>query len=183
MLREVIDIASLEDFTRGVARCARLRVCVHDQAGELITATAGDNEFALLTGHVLGHLPADMSMTRVPAHDPPAQVAFVRSRGVWYVVAPVYVEDRTAGYVAVGEYREPGPPPVADWALPATGRELGPDALRAAWETLPELERGGRAHAVITVRWIARQLAEWSHRESRLIGPRHGLSLQQHSPV
>ena len=41
--------------------------------------------------------------------------------------------------------------------------------LLHAWEKLPPLDRGGHAHAVVTARWGARQLAEWGHRESRLL--------------
>jgi len=176
MIREVIDIASLEDFVSGLARAARLRVCVYDAGGELIVASAGNNEFARLTGHVLGRLPTELPLTRVPAHDPPGVVAFVQSRGVWYVVAPVYADDLLMGFVGVGEFREELPP-ADQWELRDTARGLDQAALRRAWESLPTLERSGHAHAVVTARWGARQMAEWSYRESRLLAATQEVAL------
>lgn len=176
MLREVIDIASLEDFVSGMARAARLRICAYDGHGELIVASAGNNEFARLTGHVLGRLPLPLTLTPVPAHDPPAGVAFVESRGVWYIVAPVLGDDQHVGYVAVGEFRAEAPSP-EQWSLPETTRALDANALRHAWELLPPLDRAGHGHAVVTARWGARQLAEWSHRESRLLAATQEVAL------
>ena len=168
MLREVIDIASLEDFASGLARAARLRVCVYDAHGDLIVASAADNDFALLTRHVLDRLPANLPMTAVPAHDPPALVAYVESRGIWYVVAPVLADDQRAGYVGLGEFRE-SPPPLEAWPLPPATSGIDHTMLQRAWEKLPRLDRGGHAHAVITARWAARQLSEWGRREARLL--------------
>lgn len=168
MLREVIDIASLEDFVSGLARAARLRVCIYDENGTLIVASPADNDFALLTRHVLDRLPAHLPMTRVPAHDPPASVAFVESRAIWYVVAPVYGEDQHMGYVGLGEFRD-GQPTTAQWPLPDATGGLDHGTLLRAWEKLPPLERGGHSRAVVTARWAARQLAEWCHRESHLL--------------
>ncbi len=167
MLREVIDIASLEDFVSGLARAAGLRVCIYDGHGELIVASAGSNEFARLTGHVLGRLPGKLDLIPVPAHDPPGCVAFVESRGVWYVVAPVFIGEKQAGFVGIGEFRD-GPPADDQWDRPATARALPDGALRQAWEALPLLDRRGQGQPVTTARWGARQLAEWAHRESRL---------------
>ncbi len=176
MLREVIDIASLEDFVRGLARAARLRVCIFDQAGELIAASAGDNSFAQLTGHVLTRLPAALHWTPVPAHDPPATVAFAESRGIWYVVAPVLADDRARGYVALGEFRDPLPAPPS-WDLPDGPRTPDLATLRSAWESLPLLDRGGAAHPVVTARWAARQVAEWVRREARLLAATDEIAL------
>ncbi len=168
MIREVIDTASLEDFVSGLARSARLRVCIYDDHGELIVASAAGNDFGLLTNHVLDRLPGDLTMIPVPAHDPPACVAFVESRGVWYIVAPVYIDDREAGYVGIGEFREE-PPAAEQWPLPPGNQRVNHATLQRAWETLPRLDRSSRAHAVVTARWGARQLAEWGHREARLL--------------
>jgi len=176
MLREVIDIASLEDFVSGLARAARLRVCIYDGHGELIVASSGNNEFARLTGHVLGRLPANLTLSPVPAHDPPACVAFVETRGLWYVVAPVYIDDQQAGFVGIGEFRD-RPPADGQWELPLTARNVPDGALRQAWESLPVLDRRGDAHAVVTARWGARQLAEWGHRESRLLAATNEVAL------
>lgn len=176
MLREVIDIASLEDFVSGLARCAAVRVCLYDRRGELIVASSGNNEFARLTGHVLGHLPAELPLTPVPAHDPPGHVAFVASRGVWYIVAPVYVDDEPAGYVGIGEFRE-GEPPPDQWHTAGTIRPIDHDVLRFAWETLPLLDRGGQSIPVIAARWGARQVAEWCRREARLVAATEEVAL------
>lgn len=176
MLREVIDIASLEDFVSGLARAARLRVAVYDGRGELIVASAGNNEFARLTGHVLSRLSLPVPMTPVPAHDPPASVGFVESRGVWYVVAPVLGDDGPVGYLAVGEFRA-GRPAAGAWALPDTAREVHFEALSRAWESLPPLDRAVHSHAIVTARWGARQLAEWSHRESKLMAATQEVAL------
>jgi len=168
MLREVIDTASLEDFVYGLARAARLRVCVYDRHGELIVASPADNDFALLTRHVLQRLPANMPLTPVPAHDPPGAVAFVESQAIWYVVAPVYADDRQAGFVAIGEFRAQPPSP-EHWPLPPGTHGLDRTILQRAWEKLPELDRRGHALAVVTARWGARQLAQWGRREARLM--------------
>jgi len=168
MLREVIDIASLEDFVSGLARSARVRVTVYDAHGELIAASYANNDFARVTGHVLGRLPSDMSMRPVPAHDPPACVAFVQSQAVWYVIAPVYLDDREVGYVGIGEYRDQ-PPTSEQWNAGSGTNRIDREMLDRSWQGLPTLERHGQAHAVITARWGARQLAEWGRRESRLL--------------
>jgi serine phosphatase RsbU (regulator of sigma subunit) len=169
MLREVIDIASLEDFASGLARAARLRVCMYDRGGQLIVASPADNDFALLTRHVLDRLPPHIDLVPVPAHDPPASVAFVESEAVWYIVAPVYTEDHhVAGYVGIGEFRD-RPPASEQWQTPAASRGVNRQVLTQAWEKLPPLDRRGHSHGVVTARWGARRLAEWSRRESRLL--------------
>ncbi len=165
-LREIIDIAWLEDFAAGLARAARLRVCIYDADRSLVLATAANNLLARLTGRVLGTVPAQLTLTPVPAHDPPGVVAFVSHNGVWYVLAPVYVDDQLAGHVAVGEFRDQ-PIRVEDWQ-PQEGPPLDPAEIISAWESLPPLDRAGHSHAVITARWGARMLAEWCRRETRL---------------
>jgi sigma-B regulation protein RsbU (phosphoserine phosphatase) len=167
MLRELVDTALLEDFVSGLSRSAGLRVCAYDSRGSLIVAAPPTSEFSRLTGTVLGALPAELERVAVPAHDPPGQVAFVCGRGVWYVVAPVYVDDREAGYVGVGEFREQS---LSGDEWHAAHRASGADitTLIRAWEALPALDRRGTSHAVITARWGARLLAEWCRRESRL---------------
>jgi sigma-B regulation protein RsbU (phosphoserine phosphatase) len=103
-------------------------------------------------------------------------VAFVESRGIWYVAAPIHLEDGQAGYVAVGEFREQAPSAEA-WELPPGAHGLDLTALRKAWETLPRLDRSGHAHAVIAARWAARQMSEWSRRESRLMSATEEVAL------
>jgi sigma-B regulation protein RsbU (phosphoserine phosphatase) len=168
MLRELLDIAWLEDFVSGLSRTAGRRVCVYDTRGTLMVASAASGEFAELTGRVLGVLPSDMRMVPVPAHDPPGQVAYVTSHGVWYIVAPVYVDDHEAGYLALGEFREHSPSG-DQWHRIHTSATADIERLIQAWEALPPLQRDGTGQAVITVRWGARLLSEWCRRESRLL--------------
>ncbi|MCK4341335.1 MAG: SpoIIE family protein phosphatase [Phycisphaerae bacterium] len=168
MLRELIDTALLEDFASGLSRTSGLRVSMYDSYGNLIVAAPANNEFARLTGWTLGALPADMVLTPVPAHDPPGHVAFVNRQGVWHVIAPVYVDDRQAGYVGVGEFREHSlSGEHRHQAQAAAAADL--TAVLRAWESLPELDRGGHSQAVVTARWGARLLAEWGRRESHLL--------------
>lgn len=168
MLRELIDTAVLEDFSHGLARSTGLRVNVFDARGSLIVASPAVNDFTKLTGWTLGTLPHDLELVPVPAHDPPGHVAFVQRSAVWYVVAPVYADDRQAGFVALGEFREQSPSG-ADWrqAQSAAGEDL--TTIIRVWESLPLLDRGGHSRAVVAARWGARLLAEWCRRESRLL--------------
>jgi sigma-B regulation protein RsbU (phosphoserine phosphatase) len=166
MLRELIDLTRLEDFVHGLSRAAGLRVCVYDSRGGLIVASPPASEFARLTGRMPGTIPAGISMTPVPAHDPPGAVAFLGDRGLWYVAAPVYVDDRQAGWVSVGEFREESPSG-EQWRTVAAAAQTDMASVIQVWERLPVLDRRGNAHAVVTARWGARLLAEWGGRESR----------------
>jgi phosphoserine phosphatase RsbU/P len=156
MLREFIDISQQEDFSFGLSRACGLRVCTFDANGEILVAGGPISGFARLTGQTMSEIPASVSLVPVPAHDPPAAVAFVQNGGIWYVAAPVYCDDQTAGWVAVGEFRDGDTPPSE---LPE---------VAALWRMLPALDRRGTSHAVITARWGARLLAEWCRREARV---------------
>ena len=166
MLRDLIDTALLEDFAGGLARSTGLRVCVYDDEGRLLAASPASGRFAHPSGPPLDRLPHALELTPLPADEPPASVAFVESAGVWCVVAPVYVGDTPAGYVAVGEFRAPASPnapvnPDTAIATPET------DEPRQAREALPVLQRRGDFPAVRTARWAARMLARWCARELR----------------
>lgn len=169
MLRELVDIALHEDFVRGLARSIGLRVGVYDAAGGLIAAADPMSEFGQLSGCGMETIPAGQMMTSVPAHDPPDCVAFVENGGVWYVAAPVYMEDdQRAGWVAVGEFRERiTPDPRWREAAISAGGTLS--SVTAAWQRLPLLNRSGSSQVVIAARWGARLLSEWCRRESRLL--------------
>jgi len=156
MLRELIDISWQEDFVRGLSRASGLRVSTHDSRGALIASAGPLSGLARLTGRELKVLPPGLRLTPVPAHDPPAAVAYVEHQGIWYVAAPVYVDDQQAGWVSVGEFRD-GQAPPGD--LPE---------VAGLWEQLPVLDRRGDSHAAVTARWGARLLAEWCRREARL---------------
>lgn len=176
MLRELIDTAWLEDFVSGLSRAAGLRVCVYDPRGALLAASMSNSDFAKLTGYVLGALPGGLTLTPVPAHDPPGHVAYVDGQGVWYIAAPVHVDEADAGWVAVGEFREQSLSG-EQWRQAAAAANADIPAVVAAWETLPLLDRSGASRPVVSVRWAARLLAEWGRREARLAGATEQVAL------
>src|SRR5262249_51665559 len=77
MLRERVDIATLEAFAGGLAAAAGFRTPASARAGALITFPPPRSQFALLGDHVLRVLPQPLTMTPLPANEPPAAVAFV----------------------------------------------------------------------------------------------------------
>lgn len=176
MLRELIERAALEDTVGGLARASGLRVAVYDAEGALITASAPASALALLGAGPPARLRLPLDTTSLPADDPPATIAFIEHAGVWFIAAPVQVRDDTAGFVAVGELRDP-----AEADLPPALRPHGaPDDARRvlrAWSSLPELRRSADAHPVTTVRWVARQLAAWCRDELRLHAAAEEMSL------
>ncbi|MBU0641050.1 MAG: SpoIIE family protein phosphatase [Planctomycetes bacterium] len=167
MLRELLDLALLEDFAHGLARACRLRVCIFDVTGQLVAASPAASRFARLTGHRPAVIPAHPKMTRVPAHDPPGSVAFIASGPVWYIVAPVYLERKRVGFVGVGEFRPPAPGADQrhhrDEPLVSDSEEV-----QRAWMGLARLQHAGNARPVVTARWAARMLADRCRRESRV---------------
>jgi serine phosphatase RsbU (regulator of sigma subunit) len=177
MLRELIDRATLEDFLAGLARASTLRIYAYDVAGELVAASPPTSPFARLTGHRPDQLPRPLILTPLPADEPPAGIAFVEVDGAWLIVAPVYVGERHAGFVAIGEFRNPAAasahstgaaaaaPPGAAAVIPPG---VDPDEVARAHSLLPDLQRGGESRAVTTVRWASRMLAEWCRHELRL---------------
>ncbi|MGD8451037.1 MAG: SpoIIE family protein phosphatase [Phycisphaerae bacterium] len=168
MIRELLDLALLEDFARGLARVSGLRMCVYGTHGGLVTASPPASEFSRLTGWIPGTIPSGLTLVPVPAHDPPGTVAFFTDRGIWYVAAPVYVDDQAAGWVVAGEFREQSLSG-EQWQTAAGSAETDLPRVIQAWEQLPLLDRRGHAHAIITARWGARLLAEWAARESQLL--------------
>jgi sigma-B regulation protein RsbU (phosphoserine phosphatase) len=169
MLRELVDIAWLEDFVRGYARSAGLRIAAYDARGGLVSGSEALSEYSRLTGEVLEQIPVGLQLVPAPSDAPPAHVGFTEQRGVCYVVAPIYVDGQTAGYVAVGEFRDHSP---AGHVWQTAQQHAGVDLPRliAAWEHLPKLDRGGGSQAIFTSRWAARMLAERCRRETQLQG-------------
>lgn len=166
MIRELIDTAVLEDFVAGLTRAGGLRVVVYDPDGRRITGAAASGGLGLLADGLLQVLPRPLEMTRLPAGEPPASVAFVEQHGVWQVVAPVHLQEDIAGYVGLGDFRAaravaPPPPVGSDPPIDA-------EAWTRAWESLPLLERSGDARVVTTVRWASRMLATWCRHEVQL---------------
>lgn len=163
MLRDLLDLALLEDFADGLAHAARLRVGIFDAAGQRITAApvarnaAGDPTHLELaeSPELPAALPAKLELSPVRAHQPPGRVAFVADNGLACIVAPVQLEDELAGYVACGPFRDP-----ASRSAQGAFSEPGP--------TLLPLERGGESWSVSLVRWAARMLADWCRHELQI---------------
>ncbi len=176
MLRELLDISLLEDFVRGLSRSAGLSIATFDSRGHLITASEAQSDFARATGWRLDQLPLPLRLVPVPAHDPPGAVAYVGHQGLWHIAAPVYVDDRLAGYVSLGEFREHSPSG-QDWQNAQQATLLDLNQLIPLWEQVPALDRGGQTRAVVTARWGARLLADLCRRETRLISAAEEISL------
>src|SRR5262245_1245828 len=173
MLREKLDVAILEDFVGGLARTSGHRVAVFDSHGVLITTSPPTSEFGLLTDSALSVLPRPLDLRPMPADEPPASLAFLAHHGVWSIIAPVHLGERLAGYVAVGEFRDARSPA----PIPSDSLHVELDQWLRAWDALPMLERSGDARGVITARWAARMLSEWSRREDQLSSTTEQFSL------
>lgn len=164
MLRELIDVAVLEDFTRGLSRAAGRSVLVFDGDGQLI-ASCLSRAAATRVLPPLAHLPHGLTWTPLPAADPPANVAFLQAGAAWFIVAPIGVNEQVAGYVALGEFRDPRESPPA---APSDSVAVDHEEWRMAWSSLAPLERSGDARDVVLTRWAARQLAVFGRREAQL---------------
>ncbi|QOJ15387.1 MAG: SpoIIE family protein phosphatase [Planctomycetia bacterium] len=164
MLREMLDMSLLEDFVEGLARAAGLRLAAYDGLGRLICESAArpaaggqaaaPRELALAsqsTVHAAAGHAAAMSAT-ASISTPPAlhhgadegggHVVMVAFEGVTFVAAPVHLDDRRIGFVAVAD---------------------GPDsALRSRQTEASDLSR-----IVVAARWAARLLSGWCRREAR----------------
>lgn len=167
MLRELIDTAVLEDFVAGLAQAAGLRVCAYDAGGRLLAVSAATSAFAKLTAHPPGALSRRPELIALPADAPPAKVGFTEFTGVWYVFAPILLEDQHAGLAGVGAFRD-GELSRECRAEIAFAARVDEATVQTAWEGLPTLKRTGDSHAVVTARWAARLLSNWCRRELRM---------------
>lgn len=165
MLRELLDAATLEDFLGGLALLAGARLAVYDAAGELVAQTPPVSRAARVLGITLERLPRPLDLRALPADAPPAEIGLVRDGPLWYVVAPIRADDRTAGYVALGEQRDPAasPPACPDGAVVSSDAEW-----LALWLALPALDRSAGSPAIATARWASRVLSYWLRREAQL---------------
>ncbi|MFO0837964.1 MAG: GAF domain-containing SpoIIE family protein phosphatase [Phycisphaerae bacterium] len=151
MLRELMDTALLEDFVDGVGRAAGVRVSTFDLKGEIIStsrdALIGPDGRPVTPTRAL---PQAMQFTPVPAHDPPASVAFLTDGPLEHIVAPVLLNERRAGYVSVSR--------------------VAPTRVQSAGDASDEDGQSARenARALRAVRWASRMLSEWCRREERL---------------
>jgi len=172
MLRELLDPAFVEDFTDGLARACGLRVLMYDSQRELITASPPTSAYARLVDCLPQTLPMRLEFIRLPADEPPAQVAVYGTRGASYVLAPVYVGQLSAGFIGVGEVRR-----TAEADGPVAAGESDAAARTAALHALPLLDEVVDARPVRAVRWAARLLSEWCRRELRAAGMAEQLAL------
>lgn len=177
MIRELVDIAWLEDFLNGLGRGSGLRHAAYDRSGLLVSAADATLGLSKATGSVLQTVPTATRFVRLlPADEPPAEVAFVAGSGLHYVVAPVHLDERLAGFAAVGEFRD-GELSAADKMKLLESMHSTPAELDRLWANVPELQRRGDAAAVQATRWLARMLADTCRRESQIISTSEELSL------
>lgn len=166
MLRELIDIAVLEDFVAGLARASNLRIAVYGHRGELIGASPRGRS-AATAAPLPPRLPHRLRLFNLlPAPEPPAGVAFVEHEGLWSVIVPVHVSKSVVGFVAAGSFRDP------DEDIPVAAVESGETP-----EKPPVLQRTGDARPAAIARWASRILADWCLSEARLDATAEELSL------
>lgn len=166
MLRELIDIAVMEDFVSGLARATGLRASAYGPRGNLI-ATAEHRGAPGRLSLVLEKLPQRLSMRKLlPAHEPPASVGFARHDGLFTLVIPVHVNKTVAGFVGLGAFRDPRN---AQTAAQSDSRDTRGFA--------PILRQRGDARPVILGRWASRMLADWCLSEARLDAAAEELAL------
>ena len=168
MIRELLDIAWLEDFLGGLSRDDGLRRAAYDRHGSLVAAADPCSAWSRRNDAPLARVPAGVRLAPLaPADEPPAEIAFVDDRGLWYVVAPIYVDDSLGGYGSVGEFRESDLSAARKLELleklAITSAELDAD-----WRALPLLERRGDCAAVHAARWLSRMLANAARRERQI---------------
>ncbi len=190
MLRELLDIAVIEDFASGLARSTGLAVGVYDAAGAHIAGAHPPG--ACEADHPPTLIEPGAEFVAVRAAEPPARVAFVGSPQRCFVVAPVHVDEQLAGYLAAGpcdrrpaitalapgaahNASEPPAENVAEptSAAPASGgtrlvREPG-SAIAAGYADSPASSGApaprDEAWTVYATRWGARMLSAWCRHE------------------
>lgn len=163
MLRELIDIASLEDFIAGLAHASGRSIGVYDADGSPLVHSPPMSQYARLVAASPKGLPA--AGRNSPANEP-ERVRFVHRDGVWRATARVTVAGERAGAVCVGEYAGAAK---AKLSLERIAAEHGVDAaiLREAWGRLPRLDRTQHGSPAVQALWIARTLRAWCERESQ----------------
>ena len=164
MLRELVDTAFLEDFVDGLSRTSGLRVAAYDDRRRLLAGAPPTTRWAKRRECLPAELPGRLEPMRLPADEPPAQLALCESQGAAYVVAPVFADQQVVGFVVVGEVRRSDAEIPAEIALAA---EDGP-ALRAAFDELLVLHPTPDARPIRACRWAARLLGRWCRRELRV---------------
>lgn len=177
MIRELLDLSWLEDLLGGFCRASRWRSCAYDSQGQLVCASDACNPIGAVSGSVLGAIPPGLRLQAlVPADAPPAEIAFLPHRGLWYVVAPVYVEERLGGFAAIGEFRE-GSLTSADQAALLERMKISAAELDLHWQKLEGLQRRGDWPPVQAARWLARMLSDACRRESQITSSSEELAL------
>lgn len=169
MLRELIDIALLEDFVEGVARAASLRIVAYDIKNRLITASTTGGDPLIRPQPAPAELPHHPLRRALPADDPPAHLAFIEYHHSLFVLAPVYLHDALVGYVGVADLPEQSASGGGQLRAHSTADVL---ALPITMEKTSEVSR-----AVVTARWSARLLSAWCRRESGIRAATEELTL------
>lgn len=169
MLRDLIDISTLEDFAAGLARTANHPVAIYDADLRLLTAgRVSPHERRVTVAQVdagsrlfPGELPAHLRFFVYPSTDPPVSLAVIEWQGGTLGVVPVYSGDLRLGYVATTAPDRPA----STTAGPVEPGDAEPEIRPAPpieWQ-----ERLALAPSLRTARWASRMLAEWSRGELR----------------
>lgn len=158
MLRELIDLGWLEDFLEGLARTASLRFAVFDDQRDRVCATPPRSSFARANDPLPQKLPPHLRDLNIPSDEPPAQITLYSVDGVGYVVAPIFLDKLSIGWVVAGELRVGEPNQEESETL---------DALQAERGMLPPLGHSSDAKPIRVARWAARMLAERCRAERR----------------
>ena len=177
MIRELLDIAWLEDFLQGLGRSEHFRFGAYDRHGGVVAASDAAADLTARLDQSLDRLPADLKLAPLlPADEPPAEISFAAAHGVWHLVAPVYLENKLGGFVTVGEFREDELSAEQKVAL-LERLHATPSELEELWRALPVLERRGDWPPVHAARWLSRMIAEACRRELQVATTSEELAL------
>ncbi len=157
MLRELLDIAVIEDFAGGFARSTGLAVCVYDAAGTRLALARPDDE-PRPPSDPPALIPPGAEFVALRAAEPPARVAFLGDAERPFVVAPVHVDEQLAGYLAAG--------PVEPGSLgTAPAQRVPPESESTPRPALPPR---GESWEIQATRWGSRMLAGWCRHELQI---------------
>lgn len=159
MLRELIDLGWLEDFLEGLSRTSGLRLAVYEEQRERLCATPARTGLAQANDPLPTHLPPRLRELGVPSDEPPAQLTLYSTRGVGYVVAPIFLDALNIGWVLAGELR-------IDEEIEAQDPETD-KTWQIERQQLPALGHSSDAKSIRVSRWASRMLSDRCRTERR----------------
>lgn len=176
MIRETCDLIWLEDFLSGVAPQEPVGHFAFDSRG-VFYAGAVPASLGLAAEQVLPQFAPTIEFERLETHAyGAAEIGFVERHGLWFVIAPIHLEDEIAGFAGIGPFRNKKLAAEAEavWGALVTPPITDADDL---WFRLLPLSRSGDWDPVRRVCWLARTLTEWSRREMEIASATEKISL------